>query len=229
MSAAPARLAFHDITPAAPLAGTVIWLHGLGADGYDFVPIVDELALPPDLPLRFVFPHAPEIPVTINGGVVMPAWYDVAYPDLRRKEDETGIHASQRQVARLIDEETAHGVGSERILIAGFSQGGAIALQTALRYPRPLAGVAALSSYLPLANTGAAEAAPANRGLPVFMGHGREDPIVPLAAGIASRDKLRHAGYPVTWRDYAMPHAVCGKEIQDLRTWLVGVYRALTG
>ncbi len=225
MSNTPARLNFSEKYPDAPPVGTVIWLHGLGANGDDFVPIADELALPLDLPLRFVFPHAPEIPVTINGGVVMPAWYDISHPDLGQKVDAARIRATQQQIAQCIDEERVHGISSEHVLVVGFSQGGAIALQTAWCYPHRLAGVAALSGYLPLANCGAV--AETNRDLPIFMGHGRADPIVPLTLGIVSRDKLRQTGHSVTWRDYAMSHTVSKEEVQDLRAWLINVYRAL--
>ena len=206
-------------TGAAPRAA-VIWLHGLGADGHDFEPIVPELDLPPAPAVRFVFPHAPAMPVTVNGGMVMRAWYDVYGLDGPRREDEAGIRASQARVEALLAREKARGVGAARIVLAGFSQGGAVALQTALRHAERLAGVLALSTYLPLAATLPAEASPANRDVPVFMAHGSHDPIVPVDRATRSRDRLREAGYAVEWHEYPMAHAVCGEEIADVAAWL---------
>lgn len=198
----------------------VIWLHGLGADGHDFEPIVPELGLPDTLPTRFIFPDAPTMPVTINGGYVMPAWYDVFSQNLGEKEDETGIRASGRALEALIQREEARGIPANRIILAGFSQGGAIALFTALRFPRPLGGVLALSTYLPLAEKLDAEKHPGNAALPVFMGHGRMDGVITLAQGMATRDKLRACGIPVNWHEYNMAHSVCPEEIRDIGVWL---------
>jgi phospholipase/carboxylesterase len=189
----------------------VVWLHGLGADGNDFVPIVAQLDL--GVPVRFVFPHAPLQPVTINGGYVMRAWYDIGYEDLSLKEDERGVRESQRAVEALVAREIERGVNPARIVLAGFSQGGAIALQTALRHPARLAGVLALSSYLPLPETLEAERSAANAQTPVFMAHGIEDPIVPLKLAQSSCKRLLALGYPVEWHEYAMPHSVCPEEI----------------
>lgn len=201
---------------------SVIWLHGLGADGSDFVPIVQELALPP-LGIRFVFPHAPMRPVTINGGFVMRAWYDIVYQDLALKEDEPGLRQSQKSIEELIAKEIARGVPAGRIVIAGFSQGGVMSLQTGLRQPGRLAGVMALSAYLPLASTLAKERNAANSDVPVFMGHGIVDNIVPLPLGIASRDQLLKLGYDLDWHQYPMAHSVCPEELEDIGAWLTRV------
>lgn len=198
----------------------VIWMHGLGADGHDFVPIVPELRLPPTLPVRFVFPHAPLRPVTINAGMVMRAWYDIFDLEGRRGEDEAGVRASQGQVEALIAREQARGVPVGRIVLGGFSQGGAIALQAGLRYPERLAGIAALSCNLPLARSLAAEASAANRDVPIFMAHGQYDDLIPVARPRRSRDLLVELGFRVTWREYAIPHAVCAEEIGDIAAWL---------
>ena len=206
-------------TGAAPRA-SVIWLHGLGADGHDFEPIVPELQLPPTLPVRFVFPHAPVQAVTINGGARMRAWYDVYALDGVRREDETGVRASQARVEALIAREKARGVAARRIVLAGFSQGGAIALQAGLRHAERLAGIMALSTYLPLASSVAKEASAANRDVPIFMAHGVYDDLIPLARAAASRDALVAAGYQVEWHEYRMQHAVCAEEIADIARWL---------
>ena len=210
-------------TGPAP-TGAVIWLHGLGADGHDFAPIVPELGLPQKPALRFVFPHAPMMPVTINDGYVMPAWYDIAHPGLAREEDETGIRASQRTVEALIAREEERGIPPSRIVLAGFSQGGAIVLHTGLRFPQRLAGVLALSTYLPLKGSFSADASPANADLPVFMAHGSRDPVVPLPLAAASRDFLLRSGYPVEWHEYEMAHSVCPAEIADIGAWLRRVF-----
>jgi phospholipase/carboxylesterase len=211
-------------TAAAPRA-SVIWLHGLGADGHDFEPIVPELQLPATLPVRFVFPHAPVQAVTINGGARMRAWYDVYNLEGVRREDETGVRASQNRVEALIAREKARGVAARDIVLAGFSQGGAIALQTGLRHAERLAGIMALSTFLPLAATVAKEASAANRDVPIFMAHGAYDDLIPLARGAASRDVLTAAGYRVQWHEYRMQHAVCGEEIADVAQWLRTVLR----
>lgn len=206
-------------TAAAPTA-SVIWLHGLGADGYDFVPVVRELQAYGVPAVRYVFPHAPMQPVTINGGQVMRAWYDILALDNLRREDDAGVRASQLQVARLIEREIARGMPASRIVLAGFSQGGAIALQTGLRWPTPLAGLLALSTYLPLAATLAPEASAAGRTVPIFMAHGTSDPVIPLARAVASRDALVAAGYAVQWHQYPMPHSVSAEELRDLAQFL---------
>ncbi len=199
---------------------TVIWLHGLGADGNDFVPIVDELSLP-KLGIRFIFPHAPMMPVTINGGFVMRAWYDIFDAGLNtRTEDEKGVHASQRTIAALLDKEIARGIPASRIVLAGFSQGGAMALQTGLRYPARLAGLMALSAYLPLMSTLAHERQAANQQVPIFMGHGKMDDIVSISLAAGSRTHLEQAGYKVDWHEYPITHSVCDEELSDIGTWL---------
>lgn len=211
----------HVIETGAAPRTTLLVLHGLGADGHDFVPICDELDLAAVGPVRFVFPHAPERPVTINNGHVMRAWYDILGTELARREDEAGLRESQRQIAALIDAERARGVPAGRIVVMGFSQGCAMALMTALRYPERLAGAVGLSGYLPLAATTATERAAANADLPIFMAHGTQDPVVLPARGRSSRDALVALGHAVEWHDYAMPHSVCLEEIRDLNTWLL--------
>jgi phospholipase/carboxylesterase len=216
----------NDVLPAVELqthpapTASVIWLHGLGADGYDFVPVVRELESLGAPAARYVFPHAPTMPVTINGGYVMRAWYDILGNDLVRREDERGVRASQKLVEALIERETARGLAASRIVLAGFSQGGAITLQTGLRHGERLAGLLALSTYLPLADSLARERASANADVPIFMAHGRSDPVIPIARGTASRDALQAAGYPVEWHEYAMPHSVCEDEIRDIARFL---------
>ena len=197
---------------------SIIWLHGLGADGNDFVPLVNELDLP-KLAIRFVFPHAPVQPVTINGGMRMRAWYDITDGALRR-EDERGVRASQGLIEELIAREKQRGTHAGQLVLAGFSQGGAIALQSGLRHPERVAGIMALSAYLPIADKLAAEASEMNRDVPIFMAHGRQDPIVPLARAAQSRDFLKSLGYSPEWREYAMPHSVCPEEIGDIGAWL---------
>ena len=199
---------------------SVIWLHGLGADGNDFVPVVDELGLPPQLAVRFIFPHAPMQPVTINSGFIMRAWYDVFNQDMSFREDEAGVRRSQQEIEKLITIEKDRGIGASRIVLAGFSQGGAIALQTGLRHSERLAGIMALSSYLPLASTLAAEASAANRNVPIFMAHGTADPLIPLPLASLSREHLKQQGYQVEWHQYLMPHSVCLEEIQEIGQWL---------
>jgi phospholipase/carboxylesterase len=206
-------------TGASPDAA-VIWLHGLGADGSDFEPIVPELRLPKNLRIRFVFPNAPAIPVTINNGMRMPAWYDIVQLG-GGAEDEAGIRASQAQVEALIAREKQRGVPASRIVLAGFSQGGAIVLQTGLRLQEKIAGIMALSTYLPLAAKLAAERSTANASVPIFMAHGTQDPMIPVARAQASREALEKLGYKVEWRTYAMPHSVCGEEIADMAAFLV--------
>jgi phospholipase/carboxylesterase len=206
------------IEPAATADAAVIWLHGLGADGHDFVPIVPELRLPPDLAARFVFPHAPVRPVTINGGMEMRAWYDIT-PDMRR-QDDAGIRASEKIVQGFLSREIAAGIPADRIVLAGFSQGGAITLHTGLRQPQALAGLLALSTYLPLPEAFAREALPARSDTPILMCHGQHDGMLPLQLGAWSRDVLQERGYDVTWREYPMQHQVCEEEIADISAWL---------
>jgi len=204
-------------------SASVIWMHGLGADGNDFVPIVNEIELDGAPAIRFVFPHAPMRPVTINNGSVMRAWYDVSFGDLEgqsRLADERGVRESQAHITALIEREARRGVAAQDIVLAGFSQGGAIALQTGLRHPQKLAGVMALSAYLPLAESLLQEAAPANKTTPIFMAHGTYDPVVPLMMGAGSMTLLTGLGYAVEWRQYPMPHSVCPEEIQDIGAWL---------
>lgn len=205
-------------TGPAPIA-SIIWLHGLGADGHDFEFIVNALDLPATLPVRFIFPHAPSMPVTINNGYVMPAWYDITHPDLALGEDETGIRASQLEINKLIAQEMARGMPANRIILAGFSQGGAIVLQAGLRYEVPLGGIIALSTYLPLKSSLATENI-ANKSLPVFMAHGAYDEVIPLHASTHSKDFIQGAGYTVDWHEYAMAHSVCPEEVQDISQWL---------
>ena len=206
-------------TIASPTA-TLILLHGLGADGYDFVPVVRELESHGAPAARYVFPHAPTMPVTINGGYVMRAWYDILGADLVRREDEAGIRASQGLVEALVEREVGRGVPRSRIVLAGFSQGGAITLHTGLRQSQPLAGLIALSCYLPLADVFSTEAAAGSAQVPIFLAHGIQDPVVPLARGSASRDALQTAGYTVEWREYPMPHSVCAEEIRDIAAFM---------
>jgi phospholipase/carboxylesterase len=208
------------LTPVTAPTATVIWLHGLGADGHDFVPIVPELNLPDSLAVRFIFPHAPRRPVTINNGYVMRSWYDIKGRGPGSEEDEVGIRASEQLVCALIHAEKQAGIAARRMVIAGFSQGGAIALQTALRYPQRLAGMMPLSTYLPLRNSLAAEASAANRDLPILMCHGRQDPVLPVQLGEAARDALLALGYAVDFQLYDMPHSVCAAEINAISAWL---------
>jgi phospholipase/carboxylesterase len=206
--------------------GTVIWMHGLGADGWDFVPLVKELDLPEDLPLRFIFPHAPIRSVTINNGYEMRAWYDIAMQELQRMPDERGIRESQKQIEALLAREYERGVASDKIVLAGFSQGGAIALQAGLRHSKPLAGILALSTYLTLGESLPAEASAANKSIPIFMAHGTQDPIVPLQLAEQSRDALKAHGYSVKWTDYPMPHSVCMEEVVAIGEWLLDKFKS---
>jgi phospholipase/carboxylesterase len=205
-------------TASAPTAA-VIWLHGLGADGNDFVPVVPALELG-GLPLRFVFPHAPMRAVTVNAGYVMRAWYDILGLELDRREDEAGVRDSGRIVDALIARETERGIPSSRIVLAGFSQGGAIALHAGLRARERIAGILALSCYVPIAGTLATEASPANRDVPVFLAHGTLDPVVPYRAGVRSRELLESLDYPVEWHEYRIEHTFSLEEIADIGAWL---------
>lgn len=221
--------------PPSPLPGieietgpaprhAVIWLHGLGADGNDFVPVVEALDHRRLPPTRFILPHAPSRPVTINAGYVMPAWFDILSLDFAgRREDAEGVHQSADLVEALVARENARGIEDGRIVLAGFSQGGAIVLHAGLRHPRRLAGILALSTYLPLAGTLAGEASPANRDLPLFLAHGEDDPVIPYAFGRQSGEMLEGMGYAVRWHGYPMEHEVCMEEIRDLEGWLAEV------
>ena len=202
---------------------TVIVLHGLGDSGHGFAPIAKELDLSALGAVRFVLPHAPERAVTINGGYVMRAWYDILGTDLVRREDEAGLRESQALIEELIAAEKARGVPASRIVLAGFSQGCAMALLAGLRHAERLAGVVGMSGYLPLAATTATERSAANHDVPLFLAHGTQDPVVPLARGVASRDALAALGHDIEWHDYPMPHSVCAEEIGDLNRWLLRV------
>jgi phospholipase/carboxylesterase len=198
----------------------VIWLHGLGADGHDFAPIVPELNLPAETRIRFLFPHAPMQAVTINGGYVMRAWYDILAPNITAEQDANGIKASQQQLEELIADQVLQGIRPERIILAGFSQGGAIALYTGLRHLNRLAGIMALSTYLPLMDTTEEDAASNNQDIDIFMAHGIHDAVVPLDAAVISRRKLQQLGYPIQWHEYPMEHSLCADEIVDISQWL---------
>jgi phospholipase/carboxylesterase len=200
--------------------GTVIWLHGLGADGHDFEPLVPELVRPGERALRFVFPHAPIRPVTLNGGFAMRAWYDIVTLDRRGPEDEAGIRASQATMEALIRRENGRGIASERIVLAGFSQGGAMAVFTGVRQAQKLAGIMGLSCYMLLAPRLVPERQAANQATPMFLAHGNEDPVVLPALGEESRRLLEAAGYAVEWHSYNMPHSVCPQEVADISAWL---------
>ena len=212
-----------ELESAPHPTAAVIWLHGLGADGHDFAGLVPELDLSNCPPIRFVFPHAPSMPVTVNGGYVMPAWYDILGPDLVSQQDAAGIQASERAIVALIAQEVARGIPAERIVLAGFSQGCAMALHTGLRLPQRLAGIMALSGYLPLADRFTAERHPANAQTPVFMAHGTQDPVVVITRGEASRDALAALGQPVEWHSYPMPHNLHPREISDITAFLTRV------
>ena len=216
-------LAHIELATGADPVATIIWMHGLGADGWDFVPIVRELPLPEELALRFIFPHAPVRPVTINGGMAMRAWYDIAMSDIARLPDERGIRESQQLVEELIARERGRGIASNRVVLAGFSQGGAIALQAGLRHREPLAGIVALSTYLTLEESLATEAASANKAVPILMAHGTQDEIVPLRLAEASRSALQAKGYQVEWHAWPMPHSICAEEVEAIATFLMRV------
>lgn len=212
-----------ELDPGETPAATVIVLHGLGADGTDFLPMADELRLEALGPVRWVLPRAPERAVTINGGYRMRAWYDILGPDAPRREDEAGLRESFAAVQALVEREIARGVPAARIVLAGFSQGCAVTLGGGLRLPHRLAGLAGLSGYLPLPETLAAERHPASSGTPIFLAHGREDGVVPLVRGQAAREALRREGFEVEWHDYPMEHSVCLEEVQALQRWLLKV------
>ena len=212
-----------EMKPPAEARASVVWLHGLGADGHDFEGIVPYLGLPPGHGIRFVFPHAPAIPVTINGGLVMPAWYDITHEDLGKRHDAEGVRRSAERVAALLAREAERGIPPSRTVLAGFSQGGAIALYLGLRRPQKLAGVMALSTYLVWDPPEDDALSPANRGTPVFLAHGEHDPLVPLAGGESARRRLAALGYPVEWRTYPIQHQVSLEEIREVGAWLLRV------
>ena len=197
---------------------SVIWLHGLGADGHDFEPIVDELTLTHNI--RFIFPHAPSIPVSINNGMVMPAWYDIRLPQIDQAQDAEGIKKSEQSILALIEREIERGIKSENIILAGFSQGGAIALHTALRYEKPLAGIMALSTYLPLADTAENEINEQNKHTPILIAHGTLDPVVPYQLAIDTQTTLNQFGFSTELKKYKMEHSVCAEEIDDISNWI---------
>lgn len=214
-------LEFIQLDTAPNPTVSIIWMHGLGADGSDFVPIVGELDLTGCPAIRFIFPHAPHMPVSMNNGYVMPSWYDIILgPDLIKREDEAGLRLSQSRIEELIAQEKARGIPANRILLAGFSQGCAVALQTALRHHEKLAGILCLSGYLPLAAQLAAEKTDVNVSTPIFMGHGRGDPVIPIDRAEKSCEILTELGYSVEWHEYMMQHSVCGEEIADIGVWL---------
>ena len=210
-----------EIETAPQPGAAIIVLHGLGADGNDFVPICNEIDLSPVGPVRYVFPSAPEMPVTINGGYVMRSWYDIVGTQIDRQEDEAGLRKSALSVAALIAREIERGIPANRIVLMGFSQGCAMTLLTGLRYPERLAGLVALSGYLPLAAATAAERTDANALTPIFMGHGRSDGVVPMARAQFAQTSLKQLGYDIEWHDYPMAHSVCAEEVADLNRWLI--------
>ncbi len=214
----------HGSSSDSPEA-SVIWMHGLGADAHDFEPIIPMLGLDPELSIRFVFPNAPQIPVTLNMGMVMPAWYDINAADwMERKDDVEGVQRSARQITTIIESEVARGVAPENIVLAGFSQGGAMALYTALRHPDTLKGVMVLSGYLVCGDSLHREAAAANDSIPIFVGHGKFDPMVPFDRAEHMRQALHKAGYSAEWHDYPMTHEVCAEECRHIGTWLNGIF-----
>ena len=211
-----------EIESGANPSAAIIWMHGLGADANDFVPIVKELDLRDCPAIRFIFPNAPQIPVTLNGGYIMRAWYDIAAAgtDINKREDESGLRQSQQQIEALITRENARGIATENIILAGFSQGCAMSLQTGLRHPQKLAGIMGLSGYVPLADKIAEERHPANQNTSIFLVHGTVDPVIPIQRAQQSRDLLVSLGYPVEWHDYWMQHSVSPQEIMDIGFWL---------
>ena len=208
------------IEPRSSAHGSLILLHGLGANGHDFEPLIPELDIVDRLGVRVILPHAPHRPVTINAGMRMPAWYDITAASMTEDEDSIGIRESGEALVALIERELEAGLPAERIVLAGFSQGGAIALHAGMRFPQQLAGIMVLSAYLPLATKLPEEAHPANQATPIMMAHGTADPIVPLALASDSCSRLKGMGYKIEWREYAMMHSVCAEEVEDIRNWL---------
>lgn len=216
-------LSFVKIDSPMPHQASVIWLHGLGASGHDFEPIVAELSLPDNLPVRFIFPHAPMRSVTINNGVVMRAWYDIFDTQFDRKVDIDSIYQSAQMVEDLIEYEIDQGISSDRIILAGFSQGGVIALHAGLRCERQLAGILSLSAYLPTKDSLTEEQSKANRSVPIMMAHGLYDPVVPYSLGMKAKEYLSTYGYHIDWKEYSIEHSVCQEEVKDIRTWIMKV------
>lgn len=212
-----------EINSSTPATASVIWLHGLGADGHDFANIVPELQLPKELAVRFIFPHAPLRPVTLNQGYTMRAWFDIFALELNSRIDEQGLHAMQHMINDLIAKEIAHGIPAEKIVLAGFSQGGAMALYTGLLYPTRLAGILGLSTFFPITNQLAKENIIANKKTPLLLVHGEYDNVLPLAYGALCRDELRAIGYAIEWHQYPMQHSVCPQEIKDIAAWLIKI------
>ena len=217
------------VEPTNDAQFAVVWLHGLGASGHDFEPIVPELKLPASMPVRFIFPHAPERPVTINNGMRMPAWYDITGLDFDKRADMESFASSSQLVEAFISDQVDKGILAENILLAGFSQGGALALHTGLRYPRRLAGVMALSTYLATGTTLTDEGSDANRETPILYAHGLQDPMIPIGQAMKSRDRLKELGYDVEWHQYMMEHNVCVDEISDISRWLQYCFSNKTG
>ncbi len=217
------------IDPSVPATSSVIWLHGLGADGYDFVDIVPQLKLPEDAGIRFIFPHAPVRPVTINAGYQMRAWFDIIELSAPTRQDEAGIRAAEQQIAQLIQHEGQAGIAPEKIVLAGFSQGGALALHTGLRYPYKLAGLLGLSTFLPVHQSLATEKNHANHHTPIMLAHGTQDPVVSIQYGELTRQLLVQLGYTVTWHTYPMQHQICWQEINDISQWLHEVLKLRAG
>jgi len=215
-----ARLPVLELTTHPSPNASVIWLHGLGADGHDFVPIVKELHLPQSMAVRFIFPHAPMQPVSINNGMVMRAWYDIATENLERKPDNQGVLQSTQAINELIADEVARGIAANRIILAGFSQGGAIALTAGTRHPETLGGIMALSTYLPMPEELATKASRANQQILILMVHGEQDSVIPMAMAKASFGALIAQGYAVQWQQYPMAHSVCGEEMGVISEWL---------
>lgn len=213
-----------EVNPSGKPAATIIWLHGLGADGHDFEAIVPELRLPDSLPVRFVFPHAPERAVTVNAGMIMRAWFDLIDLNLdANSADKEQFSESVEMLEALIENELRSGLASDRIVLAGFSQGGAIALHTGLHFPKRLAGILAMSMHLPTIRDRSAALSPANQEVPIMMAHGQMDPLIPLARAIETRQELIRLGYAVSWHEYPIQHSVCAEEVADIRAWLLGV------
>lgn len=221
MKMKPSLLPYVEINPVCSVKKSVIWLHGLGADGHDFVPIVAEMNLPAESGFRFIFPHAPSLAVTINNGYVMPAWYDIVSFDINQRVDEKGLQESVQRVIDLIQHEEHSGIPASQIFLGGFSQGAVLALAAGLYFDKPLGGIVALSGYLPFNSNALAHAPPQNKNTPIFLGHGVQDDIVPVQLGEMVRLALTEHGYSIEWHQYLMGHGVCGEEIRDLRVWLI--------
>ena len=215
-----ALLPFVDVPAQGTVQAVVVWLHGLGDSGHGFAPIVPELRLPANAGIRFLFPHAPEIPVTVNGGMRMRAWYDIKTMDLTNRADEAGVRQSATAVTALLDKLISSGIPSERIMLAGFSQGGVIALHLLPRLPYKLAGFMALSTYMACPDKLSAEQLNHNKNTPVFIAHGTQDPVVPMAAGQQAYNTYKAAGFNVSWRDYRMPHSVCAQEVDEISRFI---------